>query len=430
MGNILHFFQISSGLDVELFRLTFVASLVISLIVTQQKKNVPIGIIAPGTIILLAGYPFKLLMVFLISLLVYGTAWIIQKYLLPHHIFAAREKLLMFVLLSVAYSFIFSAVSVLSIEVLTAGSIGIVLPAMIAENLTKARRIARISSFLIATLATGIFFVVIKFLANLVLSPAYKAELNLLYPPTPELATQSIMVMYLLFAVATLFNIVLYRKMRFKSSGLLLGAYLGLLLFQPTQIVFIMFVILLSFLVIKNLFPHTMLYGYRIFVVAILIVSSFYSMAELLSFQLTHGTFHPFLGMHIAGIVVCGLLVSELLQHGYKKVVLGSASMSVIIASLLILVQSISHLMHGNFLISSLLNRTDASSHIAAPYNTNKSVEEERYLVEKKVTIATLMPMSSCPTSAISESITEHNHLRNPNTAPTATPLSTSCILH
>lgn len=356
----IHFFQIDSGLDVEVFKLIFFFSLAISLFVYHQRNNIPVGIIAPGIILLLLGYPIKLLLVIVISALVYISAKILQKYIITHTILAAREKILLLVFLSTIYSFIAYLFFHIYIGLVTLGAVGIVLPAMIANVMSKQNKYEAMKSLGFATIYTIAAFIIVKILAAEMLSSEYKYYLDILYLERYVPDEMLTGIMYLLFSIAVIYNFFLYRIAKLEAVGLLLGSYLGLLLFQPTQIIFLLTVTTISYLITSFIYKHALVYGYRIFVLTASIVAVIYSIVERVAFTLSGQTFHPFFGFYmagnIAGMLVCSFLVSEAIQYGYKKIASASILMTIILATSLYVAQTISPYMGIQFTVASLLD--------------------------------------------------------------------------
>ncbi len=372
---IFYFFQINSGLDYEIVKSGFLISLVISLIVYHKYHNAPVGIIAPGVIMLSVGYPEKIAGILVISLLVYLSAMILHKYVFSHIILAQREKMLILVLLSVIFSFIVWLIS-RHFNYIIEGGLGIVVPAMLASSLTKNYKKEQVKSLFIATFYSIIAYAALKWSANKFLPVDYKYYVDTLYLqryiPNYELD----IVMFLLFAVAVIYNLILYRIAKLTSVGMLLGAYLGLFIFQPAQLVFVIIVTVLSYLITSIIYKHTMIYGFRVFVVSASIVTFIYSVAERLFFYLTGQTFQPFFGIYvaggIAGTLICTLLVSEALQQGYKKTLGVTALMTVILSATLLLAQTISPKIGINQTIAGILEKSEARAYYKKPSQREK----------------------------------------------------------
>ena len=358
LQTIFNFFHINSGLDVEIVKTTFILSLIITLIVYHKRRNIPVGMIAPGVILLLLGYPSKFVLVLAISGLVYLTQKFLHKYILTRTILVQREKTLLCVLLSIIYSLIAFFIFKSTFNLLETGAVGIVLPAMIAISLTRANKFESIKSLIIASSTTIFSFIVIK-LAAVTFSPDYyKNYLDILYPRINILDNISVLVMYVLFSVATIYNFILFRVAKLKSVGLLLGAYLGLLFFQPVQLLFVAIVTTMAYLIVAVINKHVMIYGYRILVLSSVVVSVVYSVIERVAFSLSQGTFHAFIGLYIAGILICSLIVSESIQYGYKKIATVSVLMAIILATTLQGMQFIGKYFRVDFKVASIVNKT------------------------------------------------------------------------
>lgn len=373
LQTIINFFHVNSGLDVEIIKIVFVLSLIISLFVYHKFHNIPVGIVAPGMILLLLGYPNKLFLVLAISALVYVSAIFLQKYIFSHTILASREKVLLFVLLSTIYSLLAFLLFNSTLDLLTTGTIGIVLPAMISDSLTKDNKWQSMKSLGIATFFTIVSFVFIKLLGTILFSASYKQYLDYLYPTKHILDNVSIFAMYILFGIATVYNFIIYRYAKLKSVGLLLGAYLGLLFFQPEQLLFIAVITIISYLIIASIHKHVMIYGYRMFTLSAIIVAFIYSIVERLAFYYFPGTFYSFVGLNIAGILIGSLLVSEAVEVGYKKATLVTFLMAIIMAGSLSAMQLISPYFKSDFKVSVLIQRTYAREGTLKKTETKKT---------------------------------------------------------
>ncbi|MBI4127876.1 MAG: hypothetical protein HY459_02265 [Parcubacteria group bacterium] len=338
--NILDFFQIQNGIDLEVMRTTFLFSLVISYFVYYKRGFIPGGLIVPGILVLLLATPLKLLLVIGISLAVAITYGVLVRTLAREHIILPDERLLILVLLALSFASLASWFTRIEWETAGLGHLTMVAPALIAERLSERNRWESTKAFLVAVGLTAAFLFLVRIVILPYLPSAYVSFMNGLYSSYHEVEIMPIGWLYFFFGLATFISYILLRVFKIRAVGILASAYLGMIASEPLQLLFVATVVGLAGMMMALFARMLMLAGYRRLVLTALVTGMVYPLVEMLFLVVTPRNFVPFFGLPIAGIMISAIVVNELIRPHRRKVLLGSTVMggTMALATLAILV--------------------------------------------------------------------------------------------
>ena len=323
-------FKITDVLTMEIAKISYLFSLVISLLVYHKRSNVPGAIIVPGSLLLLAGNPIELLIAVFSVLFVSVAYFVIEKVFLRNKIFTTKEKVLIMTALSLFSTITIYAVLDLLFSSVVFGIIGVVASAMIAERINRKYDVEVLKSFVIAMALTLVSFLAFNFLAHNYLSDTYIEFLNRAFEINGINRASSI-AMYILFFIAVAVHFVLSKFYNFKFAGFIVGIYLGILFFHPVYLLITIISIVIGYFAVRYLSNHTFLYGFRSFVIAMLVCASIFSFVQHLIAYFFDYQFSVFFGMNIAIFALCGIITQSMFQDGVKQTLKGTLIMNAFI---------------------------------------------------------------------------------------------------
>jgi hypothetical protein len=309
----------------EVTKVSFLFSLVVSLLIYHKRENLPGALIVPGSVLLLMAAPVELGVVFLsVSFAFVIYRYLIQGYIFKDKVFTRRETILVTVFLSLVFTVLIYAVLDLFFKSLFFGVVGIVTAGMLAEKLDRswgrfdALEIGK--SFLVAMILTLGFHLILLFLARNYLPVDYREFLNRSFQ-IDGLSRFSAVAMYVLFFVTILINYVLTKYYNFQFTGLIVGAYWGLIIFHPVYFLLTVISIGGGYWVVKFLSSYAFMYGFRVFVFTILLCASIFSFLQHFIASYFDHQFEVFFGMNIAIFALCGVTTQGLFQDGFKPTI-------------------------------------------------------------------------------------------------------------
>lgn len=326
------FLAINNGIDIEIARLIYLISMVVSLFIYQKRENLPGGIIVPGTLVLLIPYPLKLLIVISSVFIIIVTFRFLEKTVLKGVILTLKQKTLLRVIISTLVSSTATIILSSTYPSYDIAILGIVTPALLATQMEKKNRKDVFVSIVIATTITLLLYVSLKLLVLNLSSDSYISFANNIYSNSFPSDLTSVTILNFLFLIVSIINFLLHYKYKIRSVGMMISTYVGIFLLQPLHLLFILAVVILSSFFIRLIYKHTLIFGYRIFVLSSLIAALIYSVLELAIVIFSDHSFIPFSGLNLAGIILAGILTSELFQYGFKKPLTGLAISSGVVA--------------------------------------------------------------------------------------------------
>lgn len=338
---IFELFKINSIVSMEVIKIAYLASLIISLLVYHRRNNVPGAIIVPGSILLIAGYPLDLIIMFAAIFFTFFAYSCLQRFVFRNKIFLPKEKMLIMTLLSLVFTMAIYIVLNTFFQSITLGIIGIVTSAMIAERIESGKKSLEVlKSFLIAMTLTLLLYLMLNFLAHTYLPSQYVDFLNHSYD-IGGLDRNSSIILYIIFLLTILINFIMTKYYNFQFTGLIIGAYLGILVFHPIYLLLSIISIMTGYVLINFLVKHMFLYGFRSFVMSILLCASVFSLLQHILAYYFGYHFNVFYGMNIAIFVLCGIISHDMLQKGFKAVTKASLIMGALIFLVILAIQLI-----------------------------------------------------------------------------------------
>ncbi|MCK4635872.1 MAG: hypothetical protein KAT32_03335 [Candidatus Moranbacteria bacterium] len=336
-------FKITDVLTMEIAKIAYLFSLVISLLVYHKRNNIPGAIIVPGSLLLLFGNPLELLIVLFSIFFVSIFYFVIQKVFLKTKILTTKEKVLIMTALSLVSTITIYAIFDILFSSVVFGIIGVVASAMIAERIDRKYDVEVLKSFALAMILTLLSFLLFNFLAHNFLSESYIDFLNNAFDINGMNKISSI-AMYILFLVAIVVNFVLSKYYDFKFAGFIVGIYLGILFFHPIYFFITTISILTGYFIVRYLAKYTFLYGFRSFVIAMLICASTFSFLQHLIAYFFDYQFSVFFGMNIAIFALCGVLTQSMFQDGVKQALKGALVMNIFVIPIIFVMLFLSRL--------------------------------------------------------------------------------------
>lgn len=336
-------FKIDSVLTMEVAKISYLFSLVISLLIYHKRQNVPGAIIVPGSLLLLFGNPLELAIsifsIFFISVIYF----LLEKIFFKNKIFTNKEKVLIMTTLSLFSTITIYAILDILFTSITFGIIGVVASAMIAERIDRKYDVEVLKSFVLAMFLTLISFLFFNFLAHNFLPESYVNFLNRAFDIKGDNRISSI-AMYILFFIAIVVHFIFSKYYNFKFAGFIVGVYLGILFFNTIYLLITIISILAGYLIVNYMANYTFMYGFRSFVIAMLVCASVFSFIQHLIAYVFDYQFSVFFGMNIAIFALCGVLTQSMFQDGIKESLKGTLIMNAFIVPIVFLMLFISRL--------------------------------------------------------------------------------------
>ena len=324
----------------ELIRFAFVLGIVVSILFYERFQLTTGGIAAPGYLAFALFDPLILPGVFMVALATHAIVHrgLARRILLPT---AAQFSLLILVsaLLHFLLDLLFVSYAGIDTSAQLLRGIGYIIPGLVAHDFARhgiARTIGSVSltSLVVATALVAVLMVLPE-------------TGRLRTSPVADTITVALPYMPILILISLIAWLGLVRQHDLRCGGFLGGAYLALLVLQPTELARFGLAAFVTLGIVKYLLPRvTILFGRRRFAAHLLVGActnwTLIRISELYFNGDTVSVVTPSLA--VLGVLLTGLLSSDIDVAGLPRTLLGTAlSVGFSLAGTLLLVEALTH---------------------------------------------------------------------------------------
>jgi len=301
----------------ELARLTIVLGIVVSTIIYKRTGLTLGGVIVCGYLALFVGQPIHIFITLIIS---YMTYKIVHGFLQKHFMLNDRKlfevEILIGLIFQATWLLIIRLFGMINVDLTVLYGIGFVLPGVIAHDMGRQGAKSTIGSILL-----GVFIV------SMIIFPLSAIEKllpnNLLGTSSPLLRSQPYKYAYpiqlLPFGIiaSVLLDLLAYSRFKIRSGGFVTAAYLALFATRPLDILFVIFVGILTFAFVQYL-TSGMVLAFGRTKLGIMILSGVVIswVLESIIINLTGGQFIPWSGFVIIMPTIASLIANNLAREG------------------------------------------------------------------------------------------------------------------
>jgi len=324
----------------ELVRFAFVIGVVVSVLFYERFQLTTGGIAAPGYLAFGLFEPLILPGLFMVA---FATHAIVHRGLAHLALMPAAGQFSLLILVSAMLHFLLELLLIRyagftpSSQVLR--GIGYVIPGLVAHDFARHGIARTIGSVSITTLVVALALAVVLL--------ALPETGRLRTSPVEDRMAIALQHMPMLILISLIAWLGLVRQHDLRCGGFLGGAYLSLLVIQPSELARFATAIFATLFIVKYLLPRvTILFGRRRFAAHLLVGACLYwaivRLSELHFSGETVSVVTPSLA--VVGILLTGLLSRDMDVAGVMRTLLGSAlSVSFSLAGTLLLVETLTH---------------------------------------------------------------------------------------
>ena len=130
-------------------------------------------------------------------------------------------------------------------------------------------------------------------------------------------------------------SIVFYEITEISPGGLIVPVYFALYLKNPTKIFFTIFISIITYLLLKFLSNHAIIYGRRRFTLCIILSFLIKTLLKYFNLHILNENEIYFFNIAIVGIIIPGILAQEMDRNGIIKTLSSLIILSIFIKSLI-----------------------------------------------------------------------------------------------
>lgn len=130
-------------------------------------------------------------------------------------------------------------------------------------------------------------------------------------------------------------SIVFYEITEISPGGLIIPVYFALYLNNPTKIFFTIFISIITYLLLKFLSNHAIIYGRRRFTLCIILSFLIKTLLKYFNLHILNENEIYFFNIAIVGIIIPGILAQEMDRNGIIKTLSSLIILSIFIKSLI-----------------------------------------------------------------------------------------------
>jgi poly-gamma-glutamate biosynthesis protein pgsC len=130
-------------------------------------------------------------------------------------------------------------------------------------------------------------------------------------------------------------SIVFYEITEISPGGLIVPVYFALYLNNPTKIFFTIFISIITYLLLKFLSNHAIIYGRRRFTLCIILSFLIKTLLKYFNLHILNENEIYFFNIAIVGIIIPGILAQEMDRNGIIKTLSSLIILSIFIKSLI-----------------------------------------------------------------------------------------------
>ena len=130
-------------------------------------------------------------------------------------------------------------------------------------------------------------------------------------------------------------SIVFYEITEISPGGLIVPVYFALYLNNPTKIFFTIFISIITYLLLKFLSNHAIIYGRRRFTLCIILSFLIKTLLKYFNLHILHDNEIYLFNIAIVGIIIPGILAQEMDRNGIIKTLSSLIILSIFIKSLI-----------------------------------------------------------------------------------------------
>ena len=308
--------------DVAVVRVAIVVGVIITTLFYERFQLTTGGAIVPGYLALFIPAPTFILMTLLTS---YVTYYVVNSLIARRYILYGRRKYEMEILVSLILVTVWFGVAHLVVPfnpmLVALYGIGFVIPAVIAHDVFRQGARKTYLAVLINIGLIGLFVYVFSSLNRI--SPWYSGSDARGFDVGP-LAYPADLLLPAIF-VSVLAGMVIFRRLGLRTGGFVIGAYVGLMLLRPLDLLFVIVVSCLAYLFVTRILMHHMLiFGRRKLGMMILVAAIFAWVGEIVITVTTGGTVVPWEGFNVITLMVPALIANDAQRQGMYRTLWGA----------------------------------------------------------------------------------------------------------
>lgn len=324
--------------DVDTVRLAVILGVLITTLFYERVQITTGGAIVPGYLVLFLGQPLYIASTLLTSYLTY---LIVNRLIAKRYILYGRRKFeveILTTLCLVTFWFGLAHVLIGVGHLVTAlVGIGFVLPAVIAHDVF--RQGPRKTYLAIIANVAIIAAVVYVFSAFQGIAP-WHAEHRATGLGSGPFGFSLDLMLPAIF-VSVLAGMAVFHRIGLRTGGFVSGAYLGLLLLRPLDLLFTVAVSFGAFtLVTRVLMHHMLIFGRRKLGMMILIAAILAWTGEIALREASDGRYVPWHGFHVITLMVPALIANDAQRQGMERTLWGAALTAVAVFASMNLLQA------------------------------------------------------------------------------------------
>ncbi|CAN5555252.1 hypothetical protein BH23CHL5_BH23CHL5_05980 [soil metagenome] len=324
--------------DADTVRLAIILGVLVTTLFYERVQITTGGAIVPGYLALFVGRPLYIAATLITSYLTY---LIVNSLISRRYILYGRRKYEIEILTTLCLvSFWFGLAHLLiGVDHLVTALVGIgfVLPAIIAHDVF--RQGARKTYLAILANVAIIATVIYVFSAFQRVAPWHEEHRATGLGSGPFAFSLDLLLPAIF--VSVLAGMAVFHRLGLRCGGFVSGAYLGLHLLRPLDLVFTVAVSLATFLLVTRVLMHYMLiFGRRKLGMMILIAAILAWAGEIALRAATDGSYVPWDGFHVITLMVPALIANDAQRQGMERTLWGAALTAVAVFASMNLLQA------------------------------------------------------------------------------------------
>lgn len=311
------------GFDLVTVRLSVILGVLITTIFYERMHLTTGGAIVPGYLALFIPKP---LFIAVTALTAYMTWFFVSKVLAKKYILYGRRKFEIEILTGLSIHLLFVGIAYYLTPVeggfWALYGVGLLIPAIIAHDMYRQGPPKTIAAVLANTAIVGALVFLIDSLTGTIgwyeqMPVAWIGIGEFGYPPDLLLAG---------VFVSVLTGMVVFRKLNLRSGGFVTGAYLGLMVLRPLDLLFSVVCALLAYVLVTRFMMDRMLaFGRRKLAIMVMSAAVIAWTGEIFVALATSGEFIPWRGFHVITLMIPALLANDSERQGPARTLLGAA---------------------------------------------------------------------------------------------------------